>query len=73
MPTEWLKKKRNFTQCETKVLVGEVEARKNILLSGFSVGITNAKHALEQCCQLSDFVTRFSDFSDPFSDFISNK
>ncbi len=22
-----------------------------------------------QCCQLSDFVTRFSDFSDPFSDF----
>ncbi len=23
----------------------------------------------DQCCQLSDFVARFSDFSDPFSDF----
>lgn len=26
-----------------------------------------------QCCQLSDFVTNFSDFSDPFSDFLSKK
>ena len=40
-------KKRNFTQCEIEVLVGEVEARKNILFSGLSAGITNAKQALE--------------------------
>ncbi len=26
-----------------------------------------------QCCQLSDFVARFSDFSDPFSDFFFKK
>ncbi len=26
-----------------------------------------------QCCQLSDFVARFSDFSDPFSDFFKKK
>ena len=26
-----------------------------------------------QCCQLSDFVARFSDFSDPYSDFFSKK
>ena len=40
-------KKINFIQCEMKVLVGEVEARKNILFGGHSVGITNAKKALE--------------------------
>lgn len=26
-----------------------------------------------QCCQLSNFVTRFSNFSDPYSDFFSKK
>ncbi|KAM9544479.1 uncharacterized protein ACWYII_035815 [Salvelinus alpinus] len=40
-------KKRNFIQCEMEILVGEVEARKNILFGGHSVGITNAKKALE--------------------------
>ncbi len=31
-------KKRNFTQCETEVLVGEVETRKNILFAASSEG-----------------------------------
>lgn len=40
-------KKRNFTQCEIEVLVGEVDTRKKMLFGGHSVGITNAKKALE--------------------------
>ncbi len=42
-------KKRNFTQCETEVLVGEVEARKNTF-GGHSVGITNAKKTRVAAC-----------------------
>lgn len=40
-------KKRNFTQCEVEVLVGEVEKRRKMLFRGHSVGITNVKKALE--------------------------
>ncbi len=40
-------KKRNFTQCEVEVIVGEVEKRRKMLFGGHSVGITNAKKALE--------------------------
>ena len=40
-------KKRNFTQCEVKVLVGEVEKRKAVLFGGHSVRVINAKKALE--------------------------
>ncbi|XP_077083179.1 uncharacterized protein LOC143736324 [Siphateles boraxobius] len=40
-------KKRNFTQCEVEVIVGEVEKRRKMLFGGHSVGITNAKNALE--------------------------
>ena len=31
-------KKQNFTQCEVKVLVGEVEMRKAVLFGGHGVG-----------------------------------
>jgi len=41
------KKKCNFTQCEVEVIVGKVEKRRKILFGGHSVGITNAKKALE--------------------------
>ena len=51
MPKAEIKaKKRNFTQCEVKVLVGEVEKRTAVLFGGHSVGsdwVTNAKKALE--------------------------
>ena len=40
-------KKRNFTQCEVEVLVGEVDTRKKVLFGGLGVGITNAKKAEE--------------------------
>ena len=40
-------KKRSFTQCELEVLVGMVEKRKAVLFGGHSVGVTNAKKALE--------------------------
>ncbi|XP_026113218.1 nuclear apoptosis-inducing factor 1-like [Carassius auratus] len=45
--TERKSKKRNFTQCEVEVIVGEVEKRRKMLFGGHSVGITNAKKALE--------------------------
>ena len=35
------KRKRNFTETEIEVLVGEVEARKDILFGGHSSGVTN--------------------------------
>ena len=41
-------KKRNFTQCEVEVIVGEVEKRRKVLFGGHSVGITNAKKARER-------------------------
>jgi len=44
---EEIKKKCNFTQCEVEVIVGEVEKRRKMLFGGHSVGITNAKKALE--------------------------
>ena len=40
-------KKRNFTQCEVEVLVGEVEKRKAVLFGGYSAGVANAKKAQE--------------------------
>lgn len=40
-------KKRNFTQCEVEVLIGEVDTRKRVLFSGHSAGITNARKAIE--------------------------
>ncbi|KAJ8256710.1 hypothetical protein COCON_G00188620 [Conger conger] len=40
-------RKRNFSQCEIEVLVGEVDTRKKMLFGGHSVGITNAKKVLE--------------------------
>ncbi|XP_056432007.1 nuclear apoptosis-inducing factor 1-like [Gadus chalcogrammus] len=36
-------KKRNFTEVEVETLVGEVEARKEILFGGHGIGITNIK------------------------------
>jgi len=45
--TEKRGKKRNFTNCEVEILVGEVETRQNILFGGHSIGITNAKKATE--------------------------
>jgi len=41
-------KKRNFTQCEVEVLVGEVEKKKTMLFGGLSMAITNAKKAAER-------------------------
>ncbi len=38
-------------------------------LSRIYIPSRSLRSASEQCCQLSDFVARFSDFSDPFSDF----
>uniref|UniRef100_A0A3P9JQ61 ribonuclease H n=1 Tax=Oryzias latipes TaxID=8090 RepID=A0A3P9JQ61_ORYLA len=46
--TERKSKKRNFTQCEVEVIVGEVEKRRKVLFGGHSVGITNAKKARER-------------------------
>ncbi len=40
-------KKRNFTQCEVEILVGELEIREKILFGGHGVGITNARKAEE--------------------------
>ena len=40
-------KKRNFTQCEEEIIVGEVEKRRKMLSGGHRVGITNAIKALE--------------------------
>ncbi|CAM4681829.1 unnamed protein product [Leuciscus chuanchicus] len=45
--TERKTKKHNFTQCEVEIIVGEVEKRSKMLFGGHSVGITNAKKALE--------------------------
>ena len=36
-----------MSNLNVKVLVGEVEARKRLLFGGHTVGITNAKKALE--------------------------
>lgn len=40
-------KKNFFSQCEIKVLVWELEARKKVLFGGHSVGITITKKAAE--------------------------
>ena len=40
-------RKGNFTAAEIAVLVGEVEARKNILFGGHSSGITNKRKTSE--------------------------
>ena len=40
-------RKRNLTETEIEVLVGEVEARKNILFGGHSGGITNKRKTSE--------------------------
>ena len=49
-------KKRNFTQCEVEVLVGEVEMRKAVLFGGHGVWVTNVIMAACggrcQCCCL---------------------
>ncbi|XP_041843329.1 nuclear apoptosis-inducing factor 1-like [Melanotaenia boesemani] len=39
--------KRNFTETEVEVLVGEVEARKNILFGGLGSGISNKRKTEE--------------------------
>ena len=40
------KRKGNFSETKTEVLVDEVEARKSILFGGYSSGITNKEKAL---------------------------
>lgn len=41
------RRKRNFTEAEIGVLVGEVEARKGILFGGHSSGVTNKRKTTE--------------------------
>ena len=40
-------KKRNFTEVEVETLVGEVEARKVVLIGGHGTGITNKRKQSE--------------------------
>lgn len=47
MATTKINKKRNFTEMEIEVLVGEVEARREILFGGQSSGVTNKQNPCE--------------------------
>ncbi|KAJ8377089.1 hypothetical protein SKAU_G00076690 [Synaphobranchus kaupii] len=40
-------KKKNFSECEIEVLLGEVERRRAILFDGHSMGISNKRKRLE--------------------------
>ena len=41
------KKKRNFTDCEIEIMVGQIEKRKRILFGSLSSGMTNKTKQIE--------------------------
>ncbi len=59
-PSEW----------KSQSLIGKISVSLQLLLE---VPVAIETVSSEQCCQLSDFVARFSDFSDPPSDFFPKK